>query len=194
MIHIFIFHGIIFIALLPDYSQIPIISSLENHNNGSRNLPICLSVHLSVRPLVCLPICMSAHWYVCLFVCLPIGMYAHWYVCPSGFLPISLYNTSICSSLCTPSVHLSVSHMSTCPSTHFLICLCVHLSIFPYICLNANSSFCIPICLSVYLHLPICLSILSIYANVIGPSVCPWKSNWNGRLSRVDLLVLTSLD
>ena len=67
----------------------------------SRNLSVCLFVHLSVSLSVCQSICLSVHLSVSPSVCQS--------VCQSVHLSVSL---SVCQSICR-SVHLSVS-LSVC--------------------------------------------------------------------------------
>ena len=114
---------------------------------------LCLSVYLSVHPLVCVHghfclfvcFCLSIQWFLGLFVHIPVCLF---FVCPS---------IDLCACPCLSVFCLSI-HRFVCMSlfvcilsVHSLICVHVHVCLFVCFCLSIHWFLCLSV------HVPVCL-------------------------------------
>jgi hypothetical protein len=113
-------------------------------------ISICLSVCLSLQPLIHFSICLFiVSMSVCLSICL--------------FFILMCACTSICLSIypfvCL-AIHLSV-YLSICLSLRLFICASIYLSVNPSVSLYVHPLVSLSVCPSVhaYVHLSICLSL-----------------------------------
>ena len=139
-------------ALLVSGSKVSVLVCLSVHLSSCPS--VCLSVHLSVCLSVylssCLSVCLSVHLSSCLSACLSTCLPICLLVCPHVFL-------SACLSTCLP--------VSACLSTCLPVCLSVYLSSCLLVCPPVFLSVCLLVCPPVFL--PVCLSTcLPVWQNI----------------------------
>ena len=108
------------------------IGHLYATSDNSISLPNCEQLCLYIHPSVCPSVCMSVHLYVhlseCPSICMSVCLYIHSSVCLSICISICLYvHPSVCPSVCMsvyicPSVWVSI-HLYVCPSVCPSVCM-----------------------------------------------------------------------